>query len=367
MQTDDISRSGSDPSTTASLIAKPRLVLKAGDSESVSTPAVPSKKGRATTQQLLAVAANSCTPITNYIRDPKRKWDSTDKSPSAELNQPQKLIKTVDSPGSPTNIELTESNDTVIMEKIMEELKDMRKDQAKKHKELTDKLNKKLKDDTVAFEGIQKNLDSLKKDLQVSKTDLDMRLKALEENTVKKDELANLISTPTTSNGSEIINQLNRRIDFLEKETKRTKISITGLSLTSGNHTEEVKIFLESKFEVKIPSISLTEFSRRLIADTFDVSIKSHILKNKRTKLQGSKIFIDPDRTARERHIDWNVRKLIKELREEGKTCSRKGTKVLVDNLVYTWSDQSNRMMSQHKEEQTHFDTSDKPEKPTKN
>ncbi|CAG5102772.1 Protein of unknown function [Cotesia congregata] len=282
-----------------------QYILQKNNLDQKTTPVIPPKRGRASTQQLLAVAANTCTPITNFIIDSKRKRESADHSPPEEQDQPQKLIKKGVTPVDFTSSVSTELNDTVIMEKILEELKDMRTDQAKKHKELTDKLNKKLKDDEIAFDGIQKNLDSLRNELQDSKTDLNKRIEALKKIT------------------NEIIKQLNSRIDSLERENKKTKISIVGLSLTSNNHAEEIKIFLESKFEECIPSISLIEFTMRLIVDL-------------------------------EREIDWNVRQLIKQLRTEGKNCIRKGNKVLVDDLVYSWSEKANKMLSQLKKNHAH-------------
>lgn len=292
MKANDISRSNSDPALKEPLIAKPRLISNSDN------PVVPPKRRRSTTQQLLAEAANSCTPITKYITDPKRKRVNNEDSSPEELDQPLKITRKVDSSELIKNPDADNSYNTV-MDKILPELKGLRIDQENKHKELTDKLNKKLQDDLAAFLSIQNKLSKLNTELIGTKNDLSMRIEVLERNTVKKDELNNLITTSSPRVENDKVIQLSNRIDYLEKENKKTKISIVGLSLSSNDHSEEVKLFLDSKFEINIPRIMLTEFSNRLIVDLFDAYLKNFILKNNKSKLNGTSIFIESDKTSK--------------------------------------------------------------------
>lgn len=340
----DIIRSTSDPALAAPLIAKPRLVLNPTTLPTGVTPVVPSKRGRLSTQQLLAEAANSCTPITNYIES-KRKRNSLEQSPTEAPEQPPKIIKTVSLEGSGND----DSSDTGEpgMDRIREELRGLTADQETKLRELTDKLNQKLEDDQIAFDKIQQNLGDLKSELQGTKDDLNKRVKALEDNTVKKEEITSLKVHTIPKEEHDRIIQLSNRIDFLEKDNKKTKISIVGLSLSSSDHAQEVNLFLNTTFGVDIPRISTTEYSKRLIVDLFDINVKNLILRQKKTKLSGTKIFIDSDKTAREREIDWNIRSLLKLLKSEKKNPVRKGNIILVDDQVYSWNPVANKMTPQ--------------------
>lgn len=152
-------------------------------------------------------------------------------------------------------------------------------------------------------------------------------------------------SAPTDSTQTKQLELLSRRFEALEKENRRTKISIAGLSFKSSNHHDEVQKFLQEKFEIQNPNISIKEYSKNVIVDLFSPSLKAAILRTKKEKLNGTKIFIDSDRTPKEREIDWNIRQFIKNNSQQGKKVTRKGNKVLMENLEYIWSDADNSLI----------------------
>lgn len=184
------------------------------------------------------------------------------------------------------------------MDKILEELAAIRSEQAKKHEELTKKLGDNYKKDADLLKKLQDTLDGLKTELQSTKEDFSRRIKSLEENTVKISDIDNIrkilsSEAPADAAQQEKLQQIANRLEFLEKESRRNKISIAGLILSSKNRTEEVRLFLNSKFNIECTNISIKEFSKRIIVDLFDPSLKQDILRTKKERLAGTSIFID--------------------------------------------------------------------------
>lgn len=78
---------------------------------------------------------------------------------------------------------------------------------------------------------------------------------------------------------------------------------------------------------------------------------KLAILKQKR-KLKGSDIFIDQDRTTKERLVAKNLRELSKKHRAEGRTVKLGYQKITIDNIPYYWNEKSNSVKKSSKSEE---------------
>lgn len=176
----------------------------------------------------------------------------------------------------------------------------------------------------------------------------------LEQNTVKVSDIENIkrsiaSSIPVDFPQANQLKLLSNRLESLERENRKTKITITGLFFKSKNHYEETKQFLKEKFGVMSFNVSIKQYNKRVIVDLFNPSLKADILKMKKAKLIGAKIFIDSDRTPKERTIDWNIRQFIKNNFQQSSKITRKGNRVVIDNLEYTWSDEESSLVLQHR------------------
>lgn len=309
-------------------------------------------RGRPSNLQCLTISkSSSCPSIVDSIES-KRKRNPEDQLLVKECEQSPRALKKSNKSASPNNAEQVR---TEVMDKILSEIGALRADQEKKHADVTARLEQNFNRDQAAFADIQCSLKSLKKELQGTKTDLSERVKALELNTVKisqVNELKMMVSTGITESNpvvdgayKEKIEYFVNKFDYLEKENKETKISIAGLIFSTNNHIAEVKHFLSSKFNVDCANIIVKEYHNRVFVDLLNTSQKASILKEKNNKLLGTEIFIEPDRTSRERNIDWQIRQFIKQQVKEGKKTSRKGNKVLVDDLTYVWNYSKNSLM----------------------
>ncbi|CAG5100686.1 Protein of unknown function [Cotesia congregata] len=202
-------------------------------------------------------------------------------------------------------------------------------------------------------------LKTLEDEFKATKTDLTNRITELEKKAVTLDQLNNILSDSSFSNcnfnpcvntpSNDQISYLTNMLNSLEKESNKTNISITGYTFTSNDYVSELINFLSSKFGISCSNISLKESLKRIIVNLLDLELKSHILKNKKSILADTKIFINPDRTAKERIIDWHVKAKIKQLVSEGTKFSRKGNRIAKNNLVYSWNDAKNVLVVQLK------------------
>ncbi|CAG5100608.1 Protein of unknown function [Cotesia congregata] len=230
---------------------------------------------------------------------------------------------------------------------ILNEIAALRAEQDLKHTELKNKLESNLMKDQAAFTKLEESLSNLKNEISGTKTDLFKRISTVEENTVKinpieglKKLVSSMENQPAILTSSE--GPLNKKISFLinkveqlEKENKKTKITIAGLTLSFNNHSQEVKHFLTSNFNIDCSNIIVKKLRSYILVDLLDPSLKSTIFKAKKNKLTGTKIFINPDRTNKEQYIDWQCRQFCKQNYSEGKKVARKDNKQKLNQRYY--------------------------------
>lgn len=70
---------------------------------------------------------------------------------------------------------------------------------------------------------------------------------------------------------------------------------------------------------------------------------KLMVMRNK-SKLLGKKYYIDNDLTKTEQNLQWKLRKLAKEKRNEGMTVAVKYRKLIVNGQEFRWNEREERL-----------------------
>lgn len=92
---------------------------------------------------------------------------------------------------------------------------------------------------------------------------------------------------------------MKRSVVERDRREKENNVIISGMSLKKENLKGQVEVFLEEKLEVK-GEIETARFSDNVVVAKLGRKIKKEVMLNK-SKLVGSKIFIENDLTFDER------------------------------------------------------------------
>lgn len=62
--------------------------------------------------------------------------------------------------------------------------------------------------------------------------------------------------------------------------------------------------------------------------------------------LDGTKVYIHPDRTYKESQEDWQLRNAKKQFEKEGKKVLRRRNTLSVDGIMYEWCNKDNKLVT---------------------
>lgn len=171
--------------------------------------------------------------------------------------------------------------------------------------------------------------------------ELQTRVAALERKTTQPHQIA----VPS----EEIRQQLEdcrAWIERNERQLRRNNLVLRGWEPTTNNLVQEVNQFLANKFQVHdvVASVSRIGRGKALLIRLADGESKISILKAKRDKLNGTKIFIDPDRTPLQQKIETQIREAAWKERTSGKTVMRQGLRLRIDDEWYMWDSKADKL-----------------------
>lgn len=135
---------------------------------------------------------------------------------------------------------------------------------------------------------------------------------------------------------------MKSRLEHIEQFSKRSSIVVTGLE---GKHVKPaIEEFLKLSSTVLQTSVNVTEARKLSSGNAFVFTLNSALEADaviaSRTKLKGSKIYIQKDTTAIERNKMYNLRQLSKCLQKfDGSLKIRNGhSRIYINDKMYSWS-----------------------------
>ncbi|CAG5084824.1 Similar to LINE-1 reverse transcriptase homolog (Nycticebus coucang) [Cotesia congregata] len=142
---------------------------------------------------------------------------------------------------------------------------------------------------------------------------------------------------------STVKNQVDKISGLLEEQSKLLKqnnVIIKGLQTNPSSTYNDVKLFLEQKFN--IPRASITVYTIGKQRNVFKVclanwELKTGIMKNKKAALKGTEIYIENDLTPEERAIAFKLRECAKVEIGKGKSVKIKSNQLFFDNVRIYW------------------------------
>lgn len=359
------------------------------------------KKGRTTrNEQRLKDRTKSCGSISQFLvknQEAKRKRTEDQADISSNGTPTKKTNSTPLGAGEsdalaissdlPAAVEIAvdiavdkEASDSCKMDKIFKELKRMGENNGRQFSNVSTQI-------AAASEEHEKNLDDLRFEIRKCKEEsaqgyleLQQQIKALEQKLSAKEAateariktLEKKLAEAHSSHKDPVRNadssRLQKKVEFLDKDIRKNDIVIYGLELQQDNLKSEIDEFFSSKFGLRNCVLEVTKIQNRANRTSLEQNweAKLSILKQK-SKLKGCDLYIDQDRTAKERKVAKNLRDISKTHRAEGHTVELGYNKIFIDNITYYWDKKTKNVKkssrTEKSDEESSMDVS--PELPT--
>lgn len=305
-----------------------------------------SKRKRNLVPSSTSPTAVTISPHSSPEHTPSKKphtLDSPSKSPASE-SEDENYFSPVLDPANPDN-----------MDEILERLIRIESTQETSYSNISEQIANVSKEQKESIAALRSDLDSQKRDYQKSAQALDMKIANLEASLNDKIvSVQNKVDNGMTDSQTILqdvkraqanllkksgVDELNKRIERLEKEAKKRNIIITGLVCNHQNVKEIALDFLNSKFNVSNKNLDIRllpprrDNKSRTLVTLDSTTTKFDILGRKR-QLKGSNIYIDSDLTHQESEITKRLQLLAKDYRAKGKTVILKHLQLSVNG---TW------------------------------
>ncbi|XP_046601413.1 uncharacterized protein LOC124295446 [Neodiprion lecontei] len=239
-------------------------------------------------------------------------------------------------------------------EKILEEIKSFRLESSTNLKKLDEKFLEKLNDmkseHAKEINVIKNDCNELKKE----QNEIKEKMKAL-KGKINEEPAEGGWTGAGGSQRKEIEYLVNyaKRQENKDRANRRQNIIIKGLASTS-NSNDSKKIeseLLETKFNLRNAYSNLEVLGKD--KNVYKITIrnsedKSSIMLNKKTALNGTKIFVENDLTESQARERWNLRNAVKPSREAGSSVRFYQNKVNVDGSWLAWDEGSQELIPTH-------------------
>lgn len=145
-------------------------------------------------------------------------------------------------------------------------------------------------------------------------------------------------------------NDLENRIDQLERRERRNNVIITGVSANRDNCKQVVnQLFAQVSDSVRVVEATCLSSQKegRILARFGSFEDKLSIIKNKKALVRidengiNRQIFINDDLTKKDQEISFHARKFAKRMKDEGKDARLGFRKVFVDGQLFLWEEDS--------------------------
>ena len=141
--------------------------------------------------------------------------------------------------------------------------------------------------------------------------------------------------------------ELEARIDSLERQNKRQNIVVTGLPIKKDSSAlQTLNLFLKEKINKDVSALDafavrLKSGDYKIIAKMGSVEDKMKIMKEKREAKGLDSVFINDDLIKKDQFAQYKARELKKTMTEKGKNVKIGFRKVFIDGREHAWDEQS--------------------------
>ncbi|KAK9692846.1 hypothetical protein QE152_g34873 [Popillia japonica] len=167
---------------------------------------------------------------------------------------------------------------------------------------------------------------------------------------IKKEDIDLRKKVNELENKLEKMGEIEQKIEKIEKDRRRKNIIIKGAEFKDKIEMEEVQKFIENKIGVKseVKEVEKIGDGKNIRVTLENLETKHMILKNK-SKLRGSKYYIDSDLTDQELKIQKTLRVIAKNEKEKGKRIKVGFQKIIMDGKTMIWDKNKNDLVENKK------------------
>lgn len=202
----------------------------------------------------------------------------------------------------------------------------------KKSEDKLDQIMQMLTNLTVEVKQIREDQRAITKELEGLK---------LENQQIKEDNV--LIKKENEEIKAEM-KQLLNRTEQIEREKKRNNIVVSGINMNESNPIMVKDImdeFLQQKLQIEVNTRAAYRLGPKIcLVEMESAQDKAKVMQNKaKLKRTEERIYIDNDKTQKEREIEKQIRQLAKEARNEGIRNVKVGyLKLSIDGKEWRWN-----------------------------
>lgn len=133
---------------------------------------------------------------------------------------------------------------------------------------------------------------------------------------------------------------MEEKINKHEKHGRKNNIIIKGMRTETGTAEQDVENLMEAILEQKIKTSEVkiinTKSGKNMIRVKLEDGDKHKVMKAK-TKLKGKSVFIEDDMTREERSIQFELRKIAREEKKNGKEVKIGYQKLRINKQSWVW------------------------------
>lgn len=185
-------------------------------------------------------------------------------------------------------------------------------------------INNKVQRD--ALEDVRMRINAMETDLAQVKNDLENRIAQFESKACP--------GTCSQSNELEI-KRLSAKLETLDRANRKNNISIMGLSIPLSDMKGKTKKYLTEN--CKYSELNKNGSTNKGAVTLESWEDKMHILKHRKQSANSGGVFIQPDRTDKERNCVFKLRQFTRIIQRNRKGIMYDHHKVCVNNHWYKW------------------------------
>lgn len=295
---------------------------------------------------------------TSAERSRKRPADSPEEKPGS--TNPTKKANEAASPTLTYQTDATlntNSTDPFNMDKLLDEIRGMREENAKQFENMSKQLvdsatahDKKLADLAREFQNykleneranrnLQTQIHTLRKETQENSGALAARVQAVET------QITSGALTQSQSQHSSAETLLDK-IEQLEKEAKRLNLIFKGLETSHGSAKAVASRFLDKEYNMQNKIVEARfipgEGTKRPIVVKLDSWETKQTILAQKANFRHRNIYIDLDLTARQGKAAKALRDAGKQLKAEGRNIKHGNLGLQIDGIWHYWSERDN-------------------------
>lgn len=210
---------------------------------------------------------------------------------------------------------------------------------------LKDRLDKKEKERDEQHAAVSARVQAVEEKVALNESETERRLADLERRcAIAEDSAAKQASQLKPTELTSKLNELERKCEQQDRLARKNNIIIKSLKSESGNIVGVVNQFLFDRFELADAALEAKWVGKNqslIVAKIRDSDTKRHIMRTKRSVLEGTDIYVDNDLTKVDRDVQSKLREIRRAELDNNRKVKLGQLSIQIDDVWFYWDDAS--------------------------